>query len=157
VTTIVLLLTVAAAEVVAVELFVPWTWLRWLLLALGVWALLLVVAAIVVGTTHPHLLTADTLVLRLYTRPVARVPRSAIASATLSTTRDAAAPGLAGGRLHLPGPSGEATVRLDLSGAVPASFSARHRADVRQVTLDVTTPRTLVGELTAPSAVGDQG
>lgn len=143
------LLTIGAAEIVAIELFVPWPWLRVILLALGVWSLLFIIAALVVSRTHPHLLTKDELVLRLYTRVVARIPRSDIRSAALTVTRDAAAPGLANGRLHLPGPSGETSVRLDLAHDVPAAFSRRFSGPAHQITLDVTTPRTLVGELTA--------
>jgi len=148
VTSTALLLAIGAAAVVTALLGVPWLWLQLVLVPLAVWVMLFGVALLVVGTTHPHLLTPDALVLRVLARTVARVPRSAIEGVALVETSDAPAPSVANGRLHLPGPSGETNVRLDLEHDVEGSFSPRLSGAVRQITLDVTTPLTLVGEIT---------
>jgi len=143
-----LVLALGAAAVVLALLVVPWWWLQVVLVPLASWVMLAAVALLVVGTTHPHLLTPDTLVLRALAGTVARVPRSAITVVALVDTADAAAPSVANGRLHLPGPGGTTNVRLDLDHDVEAAFSSRLSGRMRQVTLDVTTPLTLVGELT---------
>ncbi len=145
--TIVAVLALVAAVALATAVVVPWPAVQAVVLLLDLWLLGFLVAAVVVGTTHPHLLTADALVLRHQTREVARVPLDRIGTISLETARDAAVPALANGRLHLPGPDGSTDVRVDLLGTLPASFSPRLAGDVRQVTLAVTTPKTLVGEI----------
>jgi len=144
----VLVLAVGAAAVVVAVIFVPWWWLQVILVPVALWVMLFAVAVLVVATTHPHLLTPDALVLRAFAHTVARIPRQAITMVALTETSDAAAPSVANGRLHLPGPAGTTNVRLDLDQDVDARFSSRLAGPFKQVTLDVTTPLTLVGELT---------
>lgn len=76
------MLAVSVAELIAVELLVPWEWLRLALLVLGVYGLVVVLGALAEARVRPHVLTGEALRLRLAGWADLTLPLSGIAAAT---------------------------------------------------------------------------
>lgn len=74
------MLVLSVAEVVAVELLLPWPTLRLVLLVLGVWAAVMVAGVLASLVVHPHTLDDVELCVRYGARIMVRVPLAAVES-----------------------------------------------------------------------------
>lgn len=130
------MLGLSVAELVAVELLLPWRTLRLVLLVLGVWAVVFVLGLLAAETVRPHVLGADALRLRVGTSYDARVPLASVASvAPRLRAADKAWPYVEDGRLVVPdrwghrGRAGAARARGAASGS---GQRARGRGELRR-------------------------
>lgn len=119
----------AIVELVAVDLLVPWhrlgsaEWLRWLVLALGLYGLLWIVAWCASERSHPHLATTTGLVLRRGPFVAAEIPWGLIEAARVQNrwTPDDS-------RTRLDAPMNPSNLDVDLIRAVPTRGLMREGA-----------------------------
>ncbi|UNX55071.1 hypothetical protein MF406_01940 [Georgenia sp. TF02-10] len=134
-----MVVAVCLIELLAVHLMVPWhrfgewSWLRWLALALSAYAAGWVLAWWAAQRTHPHLLTADALVLRNGVIVALRVPLARVALVAPRRRGQGA-----DGRLMLGGPGGGTNLDIELTGSVTwRSLTGRRERQVSAVSLEV--------------------
>lgn len=149
-------LALAAAcliELVALHLLVPWPLGRLILDLLGLYGLLVVLGMLASRITRPHLLTADTLILRQGPHVCATVPRHAIVTARPARRLSPTSPEINDeATLTLPGPDGTC-LTLTLDHEIPASvptwpWSRPLPRPVDRIHLHVNDPATTAALLT---------
>lgn len=96
------LATVATVELAVVHLLVPWQWARTLLLVVGVWSMVLVLGAWAGRRHHPHVVSADHLLLRAGPHTLVEIPWSALSVVRRVTQHEPTSVTAIGQRLHLP-------------------------------------------------------
>jgi hypothetical protein len=150
--TALLFLGIAVAEVVAVEVVVPWPLARNVLLLLGLWTLLVVGGLVALEETRPHLAGPDGIVVRHGATVEARIPWELVAAVERRPRHDDGnvrvvdEPG--GPRLHLPVAGSTA---IDVVLAAPVTVRLRRRqALVRRVSLAVDDADAALAVLTPP-------
>ena len=92
----------SVAEVVVVELVVPWPTVRHVLLVLGAWGLFVVAGLLAMNWTHPHVARPDALVVRSGGLVTVRVPWDAVAAVERRDRHDHSAWAIEDGHLYLP-------------------------------------------------------
>ena len=155
----------ALVELVAVHVLVPWPTVRIVLDLLGLYGLVVILGMLAGRVVRPHLLTADTLVLRSGPHVCARVPLGAVASvrrdrrlspAGAEIVEDAGAE--ATPVLALAGPDGTAlTLRLDRAVPVTAPTYPWRRPTprhVHEIRLHVDDPEAAAPALTQAPDLG---
>jgi hypothetical protein len=138
-------------EIGVLHFLLPWLWLRVTLAVLSMWSLVVMLGYLAVHRVHPHYLTDSHFVLRQSGTIVASIPRSDIASATLSRRFSRTNPIVVDNRLHLPNMDG---TNVDISLAQPISSQLpailpryRETASAHSVSMYVDDPAALVTEL----------
>lgn len=142
-------------EIVAVELLLPWLWLRLVLLATSLYALPLMWGVIAARMIRPHYLTAEELVLRRGNTVVAQIPRHQITAARLDRRFSAEQWDISAEVLTLGGQDGT-NVLLTVAGPVPAGhdrwpWQPKRSSPVSTVLLWLDEPRDLVEPVLAGS------
>ncbi|MBM4569207.1 hypothetical protein GS489_01470 [Rhodococcus hoagii] len=131
-------------EISVVHLLVPWTWLRWTLLALSVYALVQLAGWFADRIVHPHLITDESITIRSGHQVVARIDRDIVRQCLSHNRFQPTTTGLDGDVLSLPGPDGTNTdIVLDEPAKVllPTFFDHRRRpALVRRIAIYVDDP-----------------
>lgn len=133
-------------ELVALDLLLPWLWLRVAVAALSLWSLLILGGFVALGRTRPHYLLGDTLVLRRSGSTVASVELAGIAAVVRRRRWSPTSPTVEDGRLALPNQDGTC-VDIVLHDPVPARIPAWPRRgpvqDVDTVSLHLDDPELL--------------
>ena len=139
---------VSVVELVAVEVLVPWPWLRWTLLLLGLWGGGLVLGVLAQREVRPHVLGDDALRLRLGATADVRVPLGRV-QRVVARRRDASGlVALADGVLSLAPDAGHTDVEVVLSEPV-AVVAGRLAGEVTRVRFSVDAPRAAVDAVRA--------
>ncbi|MEU5843561.1 hypothetical protein [Rhodococcus sp. NPDC047139] len=142
-------------EMGVVHLLVPWPWLRWTLLSVSLYSVLLLAGWIADRIVHPHLVTRDTVVIRDGFRIVAQIARGDLRQCVPRKRFQPTEGGVVDDVLHLPGPDGtEIDIVLDRPIEVlpPALFEHRRRPMVvRRLALHVDDPSAARAVLAAPA------
>ncbi|MGF7125056.1 hypothetical protein [Rhodococcus sp. AG1013] len=143
-------LVATGVEATAVHLLVPWQWLRVALLVLTVASVAAAAGWLATRAVHPHLVTAQKLILRSGRATILSVDRGRIARALPSRRFQHTSPGIHHGRLYLPGPDGT-VVDIDFDVPVPVDkLTATTQLEsslVTGVSLYVDAPRDLCARL----------
>ncbi|AZI56885.1 hypothetical protein EH165_00570 [Nakamurella antarctica] len=105
-------------EIAVVEIIVPWTALRMILLVLGVYGLLIMAGFVAANRTRPHILTSDSLLLRCGLLADVAVPINQVTSVSVGLRRAGYGPIIVGDTLTL-GVAGSVHVALNLSAPFP--------------------------------------
>lgn len=135
-------------EIVAVELLLPWWWLRLVFLVGSLYSLPLMWGVVAARMIRPHYLTADELVLRRGSEVVARIPRRQLRAARLDRGFGAQQWDISAGVLSLGGQDGT-NVLLTLTEPVPAGhdrwpWQVKRTSPVSTVRLWLDQPQDLV-------------
>lgn len=135
-------------EIVAVELLLPWLWLRLVFLVVSLYSLPLMWGMVSARMIRPHYLTADELVLRRGRTVVARIPRLQITAARRDRRFGAEQWDIAAEALTLGGQDGT-NVLLTLAEPVLAGhdrwpWQPEHSSPVSTVLLWLDEPQDLV-------------
>lgn len=147
----------SAVEAAVVHLLVPWPWLRWTLIVLAGYSLLLLLAFFATRITHPHLLTADELILRSGSQVIARCDRGDLRRVQLTRRFAQTAPVALEGRLFLPGQDGtniDIDLRAPLTARLPGLWERRRKtvAGLAAISLHLDDPRALQLALAAETS-----
>lgn len=139
---------VGAAEAAAVHIMVPWPWLRWPLLGISAYSLLVLLALVASRAVHPHLVSGSQLILRSGAHTVVTIERTGIAQVRLARQYRHTTAIEVDGHLFLPYQDGS---NIDLHLAAPAlaqlpTLLARHRrrAVVTTISLHVDEPQAFL-------------
>lgn len=130
-------------EIIAVELLVPWLWLRLVLLFTSLYSIVLLWGVLAGRVVHPHHLGGE-LVLRQGREEILRVPADEIAAVRAVRGFEAEPRALRDGRLVLGGPEG---TNVEVVFSTP-------RDGVRSCVLWLDDPAVLTGATAAPSRAG---
>lgn len=149
-------LVAAGIETVIVHLLVPWPIVRTVLLVLSLWGLVQIAGILTGRIVHPHLLTADRLVVRSGPQVIVVVERAAVRRCVVRRRWEHTAATVDGDALYLPGPDGTC-VDVLLAGPVdvrPPRFLAHRRvtAPVSRLSLQVDDPAAVSAAFAAPAA-----
>ncbi len=120
-------------EMAALDLLLPWPWLRIAVAAVSLWSLAMLGGIVALGRTRPHYVSDRALVLRSAGRTVAAIDLADVAAAASRRRWSPTTAGVDGTRLSLPNQDG---TRLDIAlrSPVPARLAAwPRRARVHQV------------------------
>jgi hypothetical protein len=118
-------------EIAVVEVIVPWTVLRWMLLVLGIYGLLTMAGFVAVNRTRPHILTGDSLRLRCGRLAEISVPIDHIAAVSIGLRGAGYVPFIDGDTLVL-GIAGSTNVVVKLEGPVQVC-AGKVAGDVRAI------------------------
>lgn len=148
-------LVAALVETVVVHLLVPWPIVRAVLLVVSLWGLVQIAGILAGRIVHPHLLTADRLVVRSGHLVVADLDRRVVSRGVARRRWEHTAPVAVGDALYLPGPDGTC-LDVHLTGPVgvrpPRFFThARATAPVSRLSLQVDDPEAVVAALASPA------
>ncbi len=136
--TAVLFLGLSVAELLVVELVVPWPAARHVLLLLGLWGLLVVAGLVAMQWTHPHVVRRDALLVRSGGLVTVQVPREAIAAVERRQRHGHSAWAIDDGHLYLPVAG---TTSLDVVLARPLAVRVGRRSGtVERISVAVDEP-----------------
>ncbi len=138
-------------EIVAVHLLVPWAWLQWTLLIISLWGLLAFAGVLAVHRVHPHVLSPNTLMLRVSGRTVAEIPRELILGARVHRRYGTVTAAIEKNMLFLPTQDGT-NVDIELSATVDAVLHAplarwRAQGSISTLAVQVDDPAALTRAL----------
>ena len=125
----------SVAELLVVELTVPWPAVRQVLLLLGLWGLLVVAGLLAMEWTHPHVARADALLVRARGLVTVRVPWDAVAAVERRGRHEHSRWAIDHGHLHLP-VAGSTALDLVLSRPLPVRVG-RQRGAVTRISVAV--------------------
>jgi hypothetical protein len=145
-------------EILLVELLIPWTWLRILLLIAGVWSILYITGLYASIRLRPHLLQGDTLRLRYGLFFAAVIPLASIAAVT--PVRGLHTPRRSWGLVHgadgaafLPG-TDDPNIALSLHLPIPLANAGQAPQPVSLLYIRVSDPSRFL-EAVAPATMAD--
>lgn len=136
------LTVVAAVELIVVHLLVPWPWARTLLILVGLWSVVLVLGAWAGLCRHPHVVSADRLLLRAGPRVAVEVPWRLLSGVRRHSLHDPTSVKAVGRRLHLP-IHGSTRLIADLTEPVTAHLSFGRTAEVDSIAFSADDPAAL--------------
>lgn len=138
-------------EAAVVHFLVPWPWLRVVLLVLTVYSLVWIFGMFAARVVNPHLLTADSLILRYGDHVVARIPLSDITAVRDVRRYTHTFPIAEDERVFLASADGT-NVDLELAGPIEVMLPGfgspnKRRTTTTRFSLFVTTPEAFSGRL----------
>lgn len=141
-------------EMAVLHILIPWAWLRFSLVVLSLWSLLLLFAVFVADIAYPHYATDRALVLRRGGRTIATIAFDRIAAVVEHRRYNHTGTALDGDRLFLAGPDGttvDVTLREPVDVRVESPLpGGRISAAVARISLFLDDPEQLCGARTRP-------
>jgi hypothetical protein len=135
----------SVAELVVVELLVPWPAVRHALLLVGAWGLFVVAGLLAMNRTHPHVARRDVLVVRSGGLVTVHVPWDAVTRVERRPRHEHSGWAIEEGHLHLPVAGSTA---IDLALARPLAVRAGRRTGlVTRISLAVDDAAAALGVL----------
>ncbi|WP_219416802.1 hypothetical protein [Pseudonocardia nigra] len=148
------MLAVSMIDVVAVDLLVPWPWLRPVLLVIGVWGTLEVLGMLAAITIHPHVVGAAGLRIRNGVSLDVHIPWDAVAGVRrVRRTRDGRGVQLDGSTLHVV-VADQTTVEVTLARPLPVTLPRNRTAEITEVRLHADDAAGFVAAARARVAAG---
>ena len=149
----------ALVELFVVHLIVPWEWLRITLLLLTIYSLMLLLGFVGARVVHPHVVTDDTIILKLGDHEIAKISRANVRSALVKKTFSSVTPEIKENTLALASSEGtnvELTLQQPIAASLPALFGKGASSHtITLVCLQVNEPAAFVAQI-APVAEESQ-
>jgi hypothetical protein len=126
----IVLTALSVLEIVAVDLLLPWQWLRPAMLVLGIWGAVFMAGMLAGLLVHPHAVGPEGLRIRSGPGLDVRVPWDAVTSVRrVRRSRDGRTVQLDGATLHVV-VSGQTTVEVDLRRPVAVTLPGARTAEI---------------------------
>lgn len=145
---------VTVIELVALDIILPWWWVRVLVVLVSLWSLVMLWGIVSLRVTSPHVLTDSHLILRQSGRLVARIDRGSITRVAPQRRFSPTKPEVDGERLALPGPNGtvlDLALAEPITAGLPGYFGRPGTTgEVEVISLHLDDPAVLIAALSVP-------